>query len=414
MGRFVRYLVLALVVAGVALGGSQIANTQSSVNLVATIQQSAWGKFKIEAISMCSNGNSAWVASVGPGALDDFQLFKITGTDTASPKVDANSKIFFGDNDFFGPGPGMNGGTGLPAGMGPRGFPSIALDLPCTNAYIANPFLDSVIKVNLAKGIQATANNKSGSVNFDDGTIVWPADYKVDHSSVEGFSLIRDALRTIPTPIGVKLNSPADTRVIVSSSAGAVYVLDANSGAQLAKVATTGIGPGSLMVSGSAWAAVVENSRDLACIDLSNNQLAKTISGLGINPYMGVVSGDGSTAYISNQGSNTVSVLSGAGCNKSVAATIDVGNAPRYLTLSPDNKFLYVSNALDNTVSVISTSSLSVIDTIQVAGPSEPAPLGVLAVSGNNRYLYAYWEGGIVGTPGMLEILVYDVRGLYK
>jgi YVTN family beta-propeller protein len=534
-----------LVAGGLIYSVSEIAVTQSSATVVKKITWSR-GKGKIEDIAMCANGKDAWITSIGPGSLDDLNLYKMTGVDTASPKL-TGDHVFFGDNDdFAGEGKGLNGGNGLPAGMGPRGYPGVSVDSSCQFAYVPSFFLDSVVKVDMTVGAAktaASAQSSDGTVSQNDGTIVWPANYIADHTNSLGDSVIADALRTIPRPVDARLNSD-ESKVVVSSSKDAtVYVLDAATGNILAKIPTGGVGTGSLAVfntlglsfngasidgangasfniggfdlkyswtqdgkpvgavkngfviysmtlnakADGSWhlstkdgksfsqidedspsgangvhfelqgvknpvgsytwtkdgkalgaaqilttlavdldatanaprAAAIESSRDVACVDLSSNKIAgavtaNPIGGLGINPFMGLASSDGSRLYVSNQGSNSVTVLDGIGCGKSVVATIAVGTAPRHLALSSDNRFLYVANSLDNTVSVIDTGSLKVVNTIQVAAKGEPAPVGELAVSNDNHFLYAFWEGGFKGSPGAAQIWVFDVSGLYK
>jgi YVTN family beta-propeller protein len=408
-------MLLILVAAGLVFGAAQMAVTKAGASLVKNLDQT-WGKYKLESIVMCANGTEAVAAAIGPGSLDDLKLFKLTGVNTASPKVKAGSTVLFGDNDDFGPGPGVGGGTGIPAGMGPRGFPGISVSLDCNTVYVPNFFLDSVVKVDMQTGAAATASNDAGSVLQDDGTIAWPASFEASFTAVDGSTTIPDSLRTIPQPVDAELNSTGEDRLIVSSQAGDVYVLDSATGAVMKKVSTGGVGPRSLIVNGNSWAAAVQNNGTLACIDLSTYKVA-TISGLGNHPFMGVRSNDAETVYVSNQGSNSVTVLQGSGCSGAGPLTattnIPVGNAPRYLALSPDNRFLYVSNATDNTVSVIDTGSLSVVSTISIAAPGEQAPAGLVAVSNNNQYLYVLWEGAIKSGPGKFRLEVYDVSGLY-
>lgn len=518
MHKIVRYSLLLLIVGGlIGVGMSQIAVTQDRVTQVAAISGDdfTWifAPVKIEDIVMCENGTEAWAVGIGPGPFDDMLLFKITGVDTDSPSVDPDSFIEFPD-------PFLDGT--FPAGMGPRGYPGMAIDSSCSYTYVPNFFLDSVAKIDLSAK-----------------ELVWPAGYSADNV---------DEFRTIPSPVDVQLTED-ETRLIVSnSSTSQVTILDAETGNTIKTISSRGIGPGGiatfdtfgLALNGEAapkgadgvsitlldsfgqapsyydvqytwtadgesisdaqvayfaqtievgvkadgglsltiyalgdqrpiqaespaganglhvevqnvaapvamtvdWtkagtslegaqmsatafdvgvttsprAAVVQNSQDLACVDLEANQLdefAPTISGLGTNPFMVVASHDSSRLYVSNQGSNTVSVLEGLGCEKSVIAEIPVGNAPRHMALSPDNKFLYVSNSIDNTVSVIDTGSLSVVETIQVVAKGEPAPVGMVAINKTGQYLYVFWEGGPKGTPGTFEIRVFDVSGLY-
>ncbi len=382
MKRFSRTLLLVLLVGGLSIGAVYMATTQDRVVQVASIPGSdfvfIFASVKVEDIVMCENGTDAWAIGIGPGPFDDAMLFKITGVDTASPSVDPNSFIEFPD-------PYLDGS--FPAGMGPRGFPGLAVSIDCANAYFSNFFLDSVAKVDLGAG-----------------ELVWPAEYTDD--TVAQF-------RTIGAPVDVQLNFTADDKLLVSSADGALYVLDAVMGTELSMIETGGIGPGSVIAIGNSYAMVVQNSQDIACVDLSNDRVT-TLGGLGTNPFMGVASNDGKRVYVSNQGSDSLAVYSGLGCNKGAIATIDVGDAPRHLALSPDNRYLYASNSMDNTVSIIDTRSLSVVETLEVVGQGEPAPVGVVAVSKNNRYLYVFWEGGPKGTPGQFEIEVFDVSGLYK
>ncbi|GEM_PF-2269920 len=381
MKRVVRCLLLVLVVGGLTAGMFQSAATQGRVSLVASISGSefVWifAPVKIEDILMCVDGTTAWAVGIGPGPFDDMLLFKITGIGSGNPSVDPDSFIEFPDAFL---------GGDYPAGMGPRGFPGMAVDITCSFAYVPNFFLDSVVKIDL-----------------ETKAIVWPAGYNAETAG---------ELRTISAPVDVQLNSPADDRVFVSSADGALYTLDAATGAQLSVVETGGIGPGSVVTAGNSYAFVVQNSQDVACVDLGSGKVT-TIGGLGTNPFMAVASSDKTALYVSNQGSNTVTVLSGLGCNKRVVAEIAVGNAPRHLALSSDDRYLYVSNSLDNTVSVIDTRSLRVVETVRVADLGEPAPVGVVSVSPDNRYLFAFWEGGPKGTPGTFEIRVFDVSGLY-
>ncbi len=380
--RIARYLLLVVVIGGlVGAGAAQVAVTQGRVAHVATISggEFVWifAPVKIEDIVMCENGTEAWAIGIGPGPFDDALLFKITGVDTAEPSVDQDSFIGFPD-------PFLDGT--FPAGMGPRGYPGLAVNLRCTEAYFPNFFLDSVAKVDL-----------------ETGELVWPAGYSFENV---------DEFRTLTAPVDVQLNTPWEDELVVSSKDG-LYVLDAATGTPKALIETGGIGLGSVVAIGNSYALVVQGgSRDLACVDLSTGRVAP-LGPLGVNPFMAVASRDGQRVYVSNQGANSVSVLEGLGCNKRVVAEIPVGNAPRHLALSPNDRLLFVSNSLDNSVSVIDTRTLSVVETIQAVPQGEPAPVGLVTVTQDGRYLYVFWEGGPKGSPGTFEIRIFDVSALY-
>ena len=65
------------------------------------------------------------------------------------------------------------------------------------------------------------------------------------------------------------------------------------------------------------------------------------------------------TAYITNSGDSTVSVINVA--TNTVTATITVGTYPDGVSVSPDGSKVYVANDGDNTVSVINTATNTVI-----------------------------------------------------
>jgi YVTN family beta-propeller protein len=63
------------------------------------------------------------------------------------------------------------------------------------------------------------------------------------------------------------------------------------------------------------------------------------------------VSPDGRRAYVTNNASNTVSVIDTGG--GAVTATIPVGARPVGVAVSPDGRHAYITNAASDTVSVI-------------------------------------------------------------
>jgi YVTN family beta-propeller protein len=80
---------------------------------------------------------------------------------------------------------------------------------------------------------------------------------------------------------------------------------------------------------------------------------------------------DGSKVYITNQLSNTVSVIDSA--SNTVTATVSVGTIPFGVAVTPNGSKVYVTNN-GNSVSVIDSATDTVIATIPSGGNS---PLGV-------------------------------------
>jgi len=94
---------------------------------------------------------------------------------------------------------------------------------------------------------------------------------------------------------------------------------------------------------------------------------------VGSFPVGVAVSPDGSTVYVANLGSNTVSVIAAA--TNTVTATISVGGGPNGVAVTPDGSTVYVTNQFDNTVSVIAAASNTVTATIAVG--TEPLAFGL-------------------------------------
>lgn len=387
MHKFMRYALALLLVAGVSLG-VVLPAVSHDIEKVSVITGRSGGFFwiysavKIEDVVTCANGD-AWAIGIGPGSYDDAALYHLTGMNTGSPKV--AGLIGFDD-------PSLEEGGNWPAGMGPRGYPGLTVSFDCTTAYFGNFFGGSVVSVNLSTG----KLNWPNPFDADPDTGLFPADTRI-----------------LGAPVDVQLNGIAGTRLYVGDSDGSIAVMNAKTGKVLGKYKTSGIGPGSVVAGGDAWVAALQNRGGISCVDLGSGKEYKVATkGLGTNPFMMVANGDQDRLYVSNQGSDSVAVLQGGGCAKSVKKTIAVGSAPRHLALSPDERFLYVSNSVDNTISVIDTGSLSVVATIEVA-PNDPAPIGDVVVSNNNRYVYVFYEGGPRSAAGTFQFIGYDVSALY-
>lgn len=107
---------------------------------------------------------------------------------------------------------------------------------------------------------------------------------------------------------------------------------------------------------------------------------------VGDEPRGLVVSPDGSVLYVANSGSDSVSVIDtnpASGTYNTVLATIPVGDYPIGLALSPDGSRLYVGNAGSDNVSIINTGTRTVIASVRV----EDYPMGV-ALSPGGDLLY--------------------------
>jgi YVTN family beta-propeller protein len=108
-------------------------------------------------------------------------------------------------------------------------------------------------------------------------------------------------------------------------------------------------------------------SNNVSVIDTKTNKVTATIP-VGAGPLGVAVSPDGSKVYITNDNDNPGTVAVIATATNKVIATIPVGDAPFGVAVSPDGGKVYVVNEASNpgTVAVIATATSKVIATITV------------------------------------------------
>ena len=159
-----------------------------------------------------------------------------------------------------------------------------------------------------------------------------------------------------------------------------------------AVVATIALGAGTkplgVAVNPDGTSIYVSNNGtgNVSVISTATNMVTGTIS-VGAAPSGVAFAPSGfNRAYVANNGANTVSVIDTTG--GSVVATVGVGAKPTGVAVTPDGAYAYVTNTTANTVSVISTTSNTVIATIAVGtNPTGVAitPDGSLVYVANNN-----------------------------
>jgi len=121
-------------------------------------------------------------------------------------------------------------------------------------------------------------------------------------------------------------------------------------------------------------------SNTVSVIDIATNTVVATVP-VDAAPAGIAVSPAGAFVYVANQNSNNVSVID-TGTN-TVVATVAVGAAPTGVAVNAAGTFAYVANTLGNNVSVIDTTSDTVVQTVPVA----TSPVGVAV---NRAGTFAY------------------------
>lgn len=128
------------------------------------------------------------------------------------------------------------------------------------------------------------------------------------------------------------------------------------------------VAPGSPAGAALLCTAYVTNGDgdNVSVIDTATTTVTTSID-VGDAPRAVVVTPDGTTAYVANGRSASVSVIDTA--TNTVTTTIDTGfNGPWGVAFTPDSATAYVTNDDDASVSVVDTATNTVTDTITV-GP---------------------------------------------
>ena len=117
---------------------------------------------------------------------------------------------------------------------------------------------------------------------------------------------------------------------------------------------------------------------------------------VGHRPVWVTLSKGGHTAYVSNQGANSVEVVDVSGPAPVVTGQIKVGLHPNKSVLSPDGKALYVANGDADSVSQIDLATAKVTRTLSLS-PYKNAPVGSnptgLALDGDGKKLFVTKSG---------------------
>ena len=138
-------------------------------------------------------------------------------------------------------------------------------------------------------------------------------------------------------------------------------------------VVTVGTGANGVAITPDGSNVYVTNSgsNNVSVINTTNNIAYASIN-VGLNPHGVAVTPDGTKVYVANEGSNNVSVIDTT--SKTIYASVPVGKYPFGVAVTPDGTKVYVANEGSNNVSVIDTATNTVTTTVNVG--NEPIALG--------------------------------------
>ncbi len=124
-------------------------------------------------------------------------------------------------------------------------------------------------------------------------------------------------------------------------------------------------------------------TNQVTVIDTASWSVAATVS-VGTFPFRAVFAPDDSALYVSNDNSNSVSVLKHPGGAWSVSNTIAVGQGPFELAVDATNSKLYVANFTSGNVGFVDLATGTMTNTVKV--PDSPQ---AIALSPSGSCLYA-------------------------
>ena len=143
---------------------------------------------------------------------------------------------------------------------------------------------------------------------------------------------------------------------------------------------------------GFAQTAYITNEGDntVSVINVTTNTVVATIT-VGVEPLGVSVSSDGTKVYTTNYSHpNTVEVISTT--TNTVSASITVGSNPAGLCVSPDGSKVYVANVNSNSVSVINTGT----NTVSATVPVDYGPWSVsVSPDGSKVYVGNYFGNSV-------------------
>lgn len=194
----------------------------------------------------------------------------------------------------------------------------------------------------------------------------------------------------------------------ISAGGNSVAIVDLKKRRKAATVSTGAFRRphGIAYAAGQVWVSS-EAPDQLLRLDPKSRRIVETLGGVGRIAHMVTVTRDGKTAYASNAGSHSVSIVDLATKRIQNVAT---GKRPEGSVLSPDERELYVVNRESAQIVVIDTAKAEVAGTI----PTGKGPVRIAITPDGSTLVYALMHDkkmGFADTKSRMEIATVDLGG---
>lgn len=225
---------------------------------------------------------------------------------------------------------------------------------------------------------------------------------KVDYigSTDEDEDPVIDTINVGSNPLGVAVSPDGDYAYVSNYDDASISIIETDDDdVVLLSEESMGSGfyPLGIAVTPDGDVFVADNNGSRVMMFNANSSTEVTV---GEKPYGVAVSGDGNNVYVTNFGSDTLTVIKTDNYNdddddhdNEVVASISVGNGPRGVAVAAGGEYVCVVNSMANSVSIIAVDGdaddpeLTLERTVDLTS----APLGIAAPL-NGMYAYVTYE----------------------
>jgi YVTN family beta-propeller protein len=163
-----------------------------------------------------------------------------------------------------------------------------------------------------------------------------------------------------------------------------------------------------------------QSSNTVSVIDAATNTVTATVA-VGATPQGIAFNPSGTRAYVTNFSTQDVSVIDTA--INTVTATVAVGARPLGVAVNPTGTRVYVANRFSNNVSVIDAATNAVSATVGIGAnpyafgqfivPAAPTPVATAVVNPAQLTINGTSEGTDASNPGGFSVVTNPVRFTY-